>query len=149
MSKKSHHPHGTILVASIFTLALSYRPQGASAAAVQLSDVEVVVKSQNTVGTRPDGSTVLIDINLQVEGSDLPALTGTGRHFGSGGTHAYWEVTGGVDGNILTLAGTVQDTNNPVYLGSPIQVIISTRFRARHVRVWTADRWTVRGGRLS
>jgi len=85
--------------------------------------VEVVLKSQNTIGTRPDGSTVLIDIKLEVVGSDTSSLTGTGRHFGSGGTHAYWDVTGSIDGNILTLVGTVQDTNNPVYLGSPIQVI--------------------------
>jgi hypothetical protein len=85
--------------------------------------VEVVLKAQNTIGTRPDGSTVLIDIKLEVVGSDTSSLTGTGRHFGSGGAHSYWDVTGGIDGNILTLVGTVNDTNNPALLGSPIKVI--------------------------
>lgn len=85
--------------------------------------IEVLHKSQNTIGTRPDGSTVLIDIKLEVVGSDTSSLTGTGRHFGSGGPHAYWDVTGSIDENVLTLVGTVQDTNNPLYLGSAIQVI--------------------------
>jgi hypothetical protein len=105
------------LVSGVAVLALV-----GSIAAGQLPGVEVVLKSQNTVGTRPDGSTVLIDIKLEVAGSDISSLTGTGRHFGSGGTHAYWDVTGGIAGNILTLVGTVQSTNNPDYLGSPIQV---------------------------
>jgi len=90
--------------------------------AVPSSDVEVVLKSQNTVGLRPDGSTVLIDIKLEVTGSDTSSLTGAGRHFGSGGTHAYWDVTGAIAGNVMTLVGTVQDTNNPNYLGTPIRV---------------------------
>ena len=93
-----------------------------SITAVHSPDVEVVLKSQNTIGTRPDGSTVLIDIKLTVVGPNPSSLTGAGRHFGSGGTHAYWDVTGGIIGNIMTLEGTVQDTNNPVYLGSPILV---------------------------
>jgi hypothetical protein len=93
-----------------------------SAGATRLSDVEVVLKGQNTIGTRPDGSTVLIDIKLEVGGPTTSALNGTGRHFGSGGVHAYWDVTGGIVGNILTLTGTVQNANTPVYVGSPIQV---------------------------
>jgi hypothetical protein len=81
-----------------------------------------VIKAQNTVGARPDGSTVLIDIKLAVSGSDASSLTGDGRHFGSGGVHAYWGVTGAIAGNVLTLVGTVQDVNFPIYLGSPIKV---------------------------
>jgi hypothetical protein len=86
------------------------------------SGVSVVLKAQNTVGTRPDGSTVLIDIKLEVAGPAASSLSGTGRHIGSGGAHAYWDVTGEAVGNILTLEGTVLDANNPVYLGSPIRV---------------------------
>jgi hypothetical protein len=95
---------------------------GRATAATPRPDVRVVLKAQNTTGTRPDGSTVLIDIKLEVTGSDISSLTGDGRHFGSGGTHAYWDVTGGIAGNVLALAGTVRDTNSPVYLGSPIHV---------------------------
>jgi hypothetical protein len=95
---------------------------GPATAATQRPGVRVVLKSQNTAGTRPDGSTVLIDIKLEVAGPDRSSLTGNGRHFGSGGVHAYWDVTGAIVGNVMTLVGTVQEVNNPVYLGSPIQV---------------------------
>ena len=74
-----------------------------SVAAYRAAAVEVSVKSQNTTGTRPDGSTVLIDIKVDASGVTASALTGTGRHFGSGGLHAYWDVSGEIAGNFLML----------------------------------------------
>jgi hypothetical protein len=92
-----------------------------SVAAYKAAAVEVSVKSQNTTGTRPDGSTVLIDIKVDAAGA-AASLNGTGRHFGSGGLRAYWDVSGEIAGNFLTLSGTVLEASDPVFVGSPIEI---------------------------
>ena len=37
--------------------------------------------------------------------------------------HAYWPVTGSAAGDVVTLAGVVTEVNNPVYVGSPIEIV--------------------------
>lgn len=93
-----------------------------SIAAARRAAVEVVLKGVNTIGTRPDGSTVLIDIKVDAVGATTSSLKGTGRHFGSGGLRAYWDVSGEIAGNFLILRGAVREANDPVYVGSPIEV---------------------------
>jgi hypothetical protein len=97
---------------------------GATAPAVQAKTaVAVEVQAEHLTGLRPDGSTVIIRVKVVAEGTDLSSLVGEGREFGSGGAHQYWPATGSIDGNVVTLAGVVTDSNNPDLIGSPELVV--------------------------
>ena len=95
----------------------------AAPAAPSTPPVVVEVKSGQLTGIRPDGSPVAIRTKAVATGADLSSLSGDGRHLGSGGVHAYWPVTGFVDGDVVTLRGVVTEVNNPDYLGSPIEIV--------------------------
>jgi hypothetical protein len=106
---------GIVVVSVMFTLFV-----GPSAAATPA--VGVTIQAEHLTGLRPDGSTVVIRTKVVVEGADASSLVGDGRHFGSGGFHGYYPMTGSIDGNVVTVAGVVADGNNPDYLGSPVEI---------------------------
>ncbi len=88
-----------------------------------MSTVAVEIKAEHLSGTRPDGTTVTFRTNVDAEGSDASSLVGRGRQFGSGGVHSYYPATGSVAGNVVTLAGVVDECNEEVLVGSPVQIV--------------------------
>lgn len=61
-------------------------------------------------------------MKVVAEGEDASSLVGDGRHFGSGGAHNYWLASGSIDGNVVTLAGVVADSNRAFLIGSPVEI---------------------------
>ena len=115
-----HHWRG-LTAAPLAALVLAISAAGPAVPATP--PVVVEVKSAQLTGTRPDGTTVVIKAKAVATGADLSSLSGDGRHLGSGGVHAYWPVTGSAAGDVVTLAGVVTEVNNPVYVGSPIEIV--------------------------
>ena len=81
--------------------------------------VDVELRSEHLRGTRPDGSDVTFRLKAEAQGDDASSLEGNGRHFGSGGAHNDWSVTGSVSGDVVTLTGVTTDSNESFLIGSP------------------------------
>jgi hypothetical protein len=86
------------------------------------SAVRVEIQAEHVSGLRPNGTTVIFRIKAVAQGGDASSLVGEGRHFGSGGAHNYWRASGYVDGNVVTLAGVVAESNNPLLVGVPVKL---------------------------
>jgi hypothetical protein len=85
--------------------------------------VEVELRSEHLRGTRPDGSDVTFRLKAEAQGDDASSLEGNGRHFGSGGVHNHWSVTGSVSGDVVTLTGVTTDSNESFLIGSPVNLV--------------------------
>ena len=104
-----------LVMASGIALLVAVR----SAQAAPPTPVSVSIKAQNLEGTRPDGGPVTLWLNFDVYGSDVSALAGDGKAFGSSGAHIEWSLTGSMDGDVVTLTGVATDANNPALIGIP------------------------------
>ena len=81
------------------------------------------LRSEHLKGIRPDGSDVTFRLKAEAKGDDASSLEGNGRHFGSGGAHNHWSVTGSVSGDVVTLAGVTTDSNESFLIGSPVNLV--------------------------
>jgi hypothetical protein len=85
--------------------------------------ITVSVKSEDLTGPLPNGLIPSINLKAEVEGANPSSLTGEGRHFASTGSHNYWPASGVLNGTVVTLSGTVNDSNVSYLIGSPVEVV--------------------------
>jgi hypothetical protein len=111
-----------LLVLALMSTVVAGVAGSATAGPPATSSVGVEVQSDDLTGLRPNGTTVVFQAKVVAEGEDASSLVGDGRHFGSGGAHNYWPATGSIDGNVVTLAGVVADSNAAFLIGSPVEI---------------------------
>jgi hypothetical protein len=85
--------------------------------------VVVVVESEHLTGVLSDGRTIEVRLKAELKGDNPSSLTGEGRSYSSTGAHNYWPATGAITGAVVTLSGTVTDSNVAFLIGSPLTVV--------------------------
>ena len=121
------------LLTGLFPVAAMAAPSGNTSFGVEVQAIDLT-------GIRPwDGGTAVVDVKAVVEGEDASFLAGEGRVFGAGGAHGYWQATGSLVGNLLTLSGVLTESNIGL-AGTPVelQANISTGAMTVTIGPWTA-----------
>jgi hypothetical protein len=105
------------------------------------SSFGVEIQAINLTGVRPwDGGTAVVDVKVVVEGEDASSLAGEGaRLFGAGGAHGYWDATGSLVGDLVTLSGVLTESNIGL-AGTPVELQANIATGAMTVTIgpWTA-----------
>jgi hypothetical protein len=117
-------PRGTCFGLALLSVVILSAALGSAATATTPATVKVAVKSEWTVvGLRPDGTTVTFLLKAIGEGSDPSSLAAGGRIEGSNGAISEWSGTCTVSGDVVTLIGSITDSNNALLVGSAIELI--------------------------
>ena len=111
-----------LLVMASALVAATTAVSGATAEPSASSAIAVAIEADTLTGLRPNGTTVIYELNATAGGADASSLRGAVQQFGSGGANSFWSATGSVDGSIVTLAGVVAGSNATFLIGSPVQL---------------------------